>query len=607
MTYRHRKYRYGVALLALGALAGCASWLGGSDRGQDAARAFLDQFDQQAREISVESRKAAWVQATHITEDTQWLAAKASERDLAYTSEKARQARVFDPANYDRETARQLKLLQLSSGVPNDPKQLAELTTLSAKLDAMYGSGRYCPPGKAGEECLRLGALEDILRDSRKPAELLDAWQGWRTISPAMKSDYVRFAQLQNIGAQDLGYADAGALWRAGYDMPDQQFSAEVERLWAQVQPLYEALHCHVRDELNHQYGDKVAPKNGPIPAHLLGNMWAQQWGNLYPRMTPYKSASDLDVTAALKKQKYDAERMVKQAEQFYQGIGFPALPESFYQNSMLVQPRDREVVCHASAWDINFQGDVRIKMCIQPDEDNLMTIYHELGHIYYDLAYNPLPVLFQSGAHDGFHEAVGDTMMLSMTPRYLNSVGLAGKPRQSHEAVINQQLKMALDKVAFLPFGLLVDKWRWQVFSGEVSPDQYNQAWWDLKLQYQGVAPPVERPADAFDPGAKYHIPGNTPYMRYFLAHILQFQFYQAMCDASGFEGDLNECSFAGSKEAGSRLWAMLQAGQSQPWQDSLYALTGTRQMDASALLEYFKPLRAWLDEQNQGLSCGW
>ncbi len=475
----------GASVLALG-LTGCAGWW--TQGGDDSARAFLDRFDRDARVSSVEARKAAWVQATHITEDTQWLAAKASERALSYQSEQARRSRIYDVDAQDRETGRLLKLLQLSSGVPSNPAELSELTTLSAKLDAMYGAGRYCPDGAEGDDCLRLNHLEDMLRDSQNPAELLEAWKGWRTISPAMKADYQRFVELQNIGAQDLGYADAGAYWRAGYDMPADEFSAEVERLWSQVQPLYEALHCHVRAQLNQQYGDQVAPAQGPIPAHLLGNMWAQQWGNLYPRMTPYQGVSNLDVTKALQEQDYDAVRMVKQAENFYQDIGFPALPESFYRNSMLTKPRDREVVCHASAWDIDFEGDVRIKMCIEPNEDNLMTIYHELGHIYYDLAYNPLPVLFQSGAHDGFHEAVGDTMMLSMTPAYLQSVGLAGKSTTSDQAVINQQLKMALDKVAFLPFGLLVDKWRWQVFSGEVGPEDYNQAWWDLKLNTRAL-----------------------------------------------------------------------------------------------------------------------
>ncbi len=598
----------GMILASCVLLGACASWVGLRD-GNEGIREFLADYDQSLRAISVESNKAAWVQATHITEDTQWLAAKAAERTLSFMSGAAREARGFRPETADPPLARQLKLLQLSSGVPGDAAELAELTQLSSRLEAMYGGGRYCRPAppNAATECFSLEELEVILRESRDPAELLEAWQGWRQVAPAMKAHYVRFAQLQNIGAQELGYADAGVLWRAGYDMEAEAFAAEVERLWSQVKPLYEALHCHVRAELSSQYGADVVAPDQPIPAHLLGNMWAQQWGNLYPRLTPYPGEDDLDVSAALAAQGYDAERMVRQAEGFYQDIGFPALPESFYRNSLLVKPRDREVVCHASAWDLDYAGDVRIKMCIEPDEDNLMTIYHELGHIYYDLAYNPLPLLFQNGAHDGFHEAVGDTMMLAMTPDYLRSVGLVGASSRSERATINQQFKMALDKVAFLPFGLLVDKWRWQVFSGEVGPEAYNAAWWALKREYQGVEAPVARPAEAFDPGAKYHIPGNTPYMRYFLAHILQFQFYEAMCRAAGHEGALHACSFAGSKAAGERMWAMLQYGQSRPWPEALEALTGQRSMDAGSLLRYFAPLKAWLDERNAQRACGW
>lgn len=598
-----------VQVLAAAGLVGCASWMGFGGDPASQARQFVADYDRDVRPLREESAKAAWIQATHITPDTQWLSAKAAERSLSFRSGQAREARRFMGLELDAPTARQLKLLQLSSVAPSDPAELAELTRLASRLEALYGSGRYCPPGvEAGsEDCLSLTELERIIRESRNPDELLEAWSGWRSVAVAMKADYVRFAELQNIGARELGHADAGALWRAAYDMPAQDFAAEVERLWSQVEPLYQALHCHVRAELVEEFGAELVDPAGEIPAHLLGNMWAQQWGNLYPRMTPYPGADDLNVTQALVDQGYTAEQMVRQAEGFYRDIGFPALPDSFYQNSQLVKPSDREVVCHASAWDIDLAGDVRIKMCIEPDEDNLSTIYHELGHIYYDLAYNPQPVLFQRGAHDGFHEAVGDTMVLAMTPAYLQSVKLVGQAGRSPESTINEQFKMALDKVAFLPFGLLVDKWRWQVFAGEVTPAQYTRVWWDLKRRYQGVKPPMARGDDLFDPGAKFHIPGNTPYMRYFLAHILQFQFYEAMCAAAGHEGPLNECSFAGSQAAGDRLWAMLQYGQSQPWQDALFALTGTRQMDAEPLLRYFAPLSAWLAEKNAERACGW
>ncbi len=570
------------------------------------ARAFLADYDRDVREVSVEAYKAAWVQATYITGDTQQLAAKAYERFLAWNSERAIAARQFDGLDLDADTARQLKLLRLSNGVPTDPQELSELTTLGSQLEAAYGSGRYCPDGP--DSCQELGVLEDTLMKSRKPPELLEAWTGWRTISPPMRENYQRFVELQNKGAQELGFADAGEYWRSGYDMDASELASTVENLWQQVEPLYKSLHCEVRAQLNAQYGAEVAPAEGPIPAHLLGNMWSQQWGNIYPMVKPYPKAASIDVTAALQKQDYSAERMVRQAEGFYTEMGFPELPESFYQRSMLVKPRDRDVVCHASAWDLDFQGDVRIKMCIKPDSENLTTIYHELGHIFYDLAYNPLPVIYQGGAHDGFHEAIGDTMVLAMTPGYLASVGLAPEQgRASAEAVINTQMQMALDKIAFLPFGLLVDQWRWKVFSGEVGPERYNASWWELREKYQGIKPPVERSEADFDPGAKYHIPGNTPYMRYFLAHVMQFQFYKAMCDAASYEGPLHACSFARSTAAGDKMWKMLAAGQSQPWPDTLELLTGTREMDASAVIEYFQPLLQWLEKRNETRACGW
>jgi peptidyl-dipeptidase A len=433
-----------------------------------------------------------------------------------------------------------------------------------------------------------------------------------------------------------MGVADAGELWRSGYDMGPVEFEAETERLWNQVQPLYEALHCHVRARLNRRYGDALVPKDGTIPAHLLGNMWAQQWSNIYPLLEPFKGAGSLDVTAALQDQRTgahqkilaafkgrpapkdlaemghqadraQAEKMTRTAEDFYTSIGFPELPETFWQRSLLVQPRDRDVVCHAAAFDMDMQGDVRIKQCIEPDEEQLATIHHELGHVYYYLLYNALPPIFQTGAHDGFHEAIGDTVTLSLTPAHLHKIGLVPAQKTDARGTINAQMKWALDKIVFLPWGKLVDQWRWKVFSGEIGPDKYNEAWWRLREHYQGVSAPLPRSEQDFDPGAKYHIPANVPYTRYFLSFILQFQFYKALCEAAGHDGPLHECSFYGNREAGRRFMDMLQQGASRPWPETLEKLTGTRQMDAGALMEYFAPLRAYLEEQNAGLACGW
>jgi peptidyl-dipeptidase A len=444
------------------------------------------------------------------------------------------------------------------------------------------------------------------MADSRNPAALLEAWDGWRQVSPPMKDLYARQVELANQGANELGYADLGTMWRSAYDMPPADFPAELDRLWDEVKPLYEALHCHARAKLGEQYGTDLVPQDGPIPAHLLGNMWAQDWSNIYSLVAPPEQVSSYDLTTILQERGFDAVSMVKAGENFFSSLGFERLPETFWERSLFEKPEDREVVCHASAWDVDEKDDLRIKMCIKVNAEDFKTIHHELGHNYYQRAYNKEDYFYRSGANDGFHEAVGDTIALSITPEYLKKIGLLENvPDASGDLAL--LMKRALEGIAFLPFGLLVDQWRWQVFAGQAGPESYNELWWQLREKYQGVKAPNKRPADAFDAGAKYHVPGNTPYTRYFLARFLQFQFHRSLCEIAGEEGPIHRCSIYGSKEAGKRLNAMLEMGRSQPWPDELEALTGQRQMDASAMLDYFAPLKVWLDEQNQGRQCGW
>jgi len=573
----------------------------------ETADEFIARINGEFADIWLEGNAAGWTQATYINVDTQLLNARATERWLADFSKAVAESRAFEDKPMSPASKRSLELLKLgvSAPAPDDPAKRAELATLLAGMEAKYGSAKYCPQGP--DSCRDEVQLKAVLENSRDYDELLDAWKGWHDAARPLRADYARFAELANEGARTLGYKDVGAMWRAGYDMPADDFAKDAARLYSQVEPFYKELHCYARARLARKYGaDKVHP-DGMIPAHLLGNMWAQQWDAVYDLLAPYPGVGNLDVDAALVKQGYDAVRMTRSAEDFYKSIGFPALPQTFWERSMLTQPRDRDVVCHASAWHMDGKEDVRIKMCMRPTLEELRTVYHELGHVYYYLWYKNQPFLFQSGAHDGFHEAIGDTVNLSMTPAYLARIGLVPETGVSHEAVINQQMKLALDKIAFLPFAKMIDEWRWKVFSGEVTPADYNAAWWALREKYQGVAPPVPRTEADFDPGAKYHIPGNTPYTRYFLSYILQFQFHKALCDAAGYKGPLSECSIYGSKEAGRRFGAMLSKGASQPWQDTMYELTGTRQMDASAILEYFAPLREWLAEQNKGQKCGW
>ena len=567
---------------------------------------FVTSAEAQLSELVSEAERSAWVYSNFITEDTEMLAATANKKFTARQVELAVVAAQFnDTGGIDTGTRRKLDMLR--SGIvipaPRDADKTAEQSDIGAKMGGMYGKGEYC---YADGTCLDLGHLSDIMAESRDPEALLEAWNGWRTIAPPIKDLYARQVELANEGAAELGFSDLGTMWRSAYDMPPEEFPGELDRLWGEVKPLYEALHCHVRAKLGEQYGTDLVPQDGPIPAHLLGNMWAQDWSNIYPLVAPEETVSSYDLSSILKDREFDAIDMVKTGEAFFSSLGFEELPTTFWERSLFVKPADRDVVCHASAWNVDEKEDLRIKMCIKINAEDFKTVHHELGHNYYQRAYNKESYLYRGSANDGFHEAVGDTIALSITPEYLNKIGLLENvPDASGDIAL--LMKRALEGIAFLPFGLMVDQWRWQVFAGETGPDGYNDLWWQLREKYQGVKAPNERPADAFDPGAKYHVPGNTPYTRYFLARILQFQFHRSLCEIAGDEGPVHRCSIYGNQEAGERLNAMLEMGRSEPWPVELEALTGQRNMDATAILDYFEPLKDWLDEENEGRQCGW
>ncbi|HEY6488667.1 MAG: M2 family metallopeptidase [Terracidiphilus sp.] len=602
------------------------------------AQAFIDRANAELLKSNTDDDRAQWLADTHITDDTEALVALHDAETTGLTLALTAESHRFDHVDLPPALRRQIMLLQVNTpAAPKDPKLLAEQTQLAAQLTGMYGKGKYCPGTPAGQEpapgakCMGIDEISSIMAKSRDPEELTRLWIGWHAIGAPMRDKYARYIELQNIGARELGYHDTGELWRAPYDMTPAQFSAELEHAWQQLEPLYRALHHYVRARLIAQYGKAADRPDGLIPAQLLGNMWAQEWGDIYdivaptdPRLSQFKP---LDLEAALKQQiaakdpaaapafaagtdlssdaghaaqLAAARDMVHYGEDFFKSIGFAPLPPTFWERSQFVHPRDAEVVCHASAWDIDFADDLRVKMCIDVSADYFTTVHHELGHNFYQRAYDKQPYLFRNGANDGFHEAIGDSIALSITPAYLKTLGLASSEPPA-EADIPLQLRTALDKVAFLPFALALDQWRWQVFSGQIKPADYNKAWWALRAKYQGVAPPIDRTEADFDPGAKNHIPTNVPYARYFLARIYQFQFFKAMCDASGYTGPLNRCSFYGSKAAGAKLQKMLEAGESQPWQQTLKDMTATDHLDAQAMLDYFAPLYAWLQQQNK------
>ena len=575
----------------------------------EGARQFIAEVEKDLFDLSVISGRAQWVNATYINDDTDALAAYfgtiATEKGVRYATLASRYSQV---QGLDPDTARKLNILRgaLVLAAPSTPGAAAELNEITTSLQSAYGKGRATHNGKVitGDDA------EALMGDLRNPAELKEIWQSWHeNVGRPMRQDYTRMVDIANQGAKELGYADTGAMWRSNYDMSPEEFSAMYDRLWAETKPLYDELHCYTRTKLNQKYGDAVQPATGPIRADLLGNMWAQEWGNIYDVVAP-KGAGDIgyDLTDLLVKKKIDPTEMVRIGERFYTSLGLAPLPQTFWQRSQIIRPEGREVICHASAWDLDNKDDLRIKMCTKVNADDFVTIHHELGHNYYQRAYNQQPYLYLNGANDGFHEAIGDFIALSVTPDYLVQIGLLDRnkvPDASKDTGL--LLRQAMDKVAFLPFGLLVDKWRWGVFDGSITPANYNQAWVGLKQQYQGITPPVPRSEADFDPGAKFHIPGNTPYARYFLARILQFQFYKAACDMSGWKGPLHRCSFYGNKEVGARLNQMLEMGASKPWPDALQAFTGSREMTAKPMLEYFAPLQSWLQEQNRGKQCGW
>lgn len=572
------------------------------------ARKFMAGAERKLLELWIKSERASWVKSNFITEDTEAIEAEADRELISATVDFALAARRFEKRKLPPDLARKFHLLRTSLPLvaPRNPAKQKELSEIASWMEGVYGKGRYCPPGKSGADCLDINRISRILAQSRDPKELLEVWTGWHRISPPMRPKFERFVRLANEGARELGFRDLGALWRSTYDMPPQAFPAELDRLWGEVKPLYNSLHCYVRAKLSEKYGKDLVPDGKPIPGHLLGNLWAQEWSNIYDLVKPAKGDPGYDLTKLLQKKKTDALGMVRYGEAFFTSLGFDPLPRTFWERSLFVQPRDRDVVCHASATDIDYKNDLRIKMCIQVTDEDFRTIHHELGHNFYQRAVNRLPPLFADGANDGFHEGIGDAIALSVTPEYLKKIGLLGKV-PSEEGDLGLLLRMALDKVAFLPFGLVIDNWRWKVFSGEIPSADYNKGWWKLRLKYQGVAPPIDRSEADFDPGAKYHIPANVPYMRYFLGHILQFQFHQALCKEAGWKGPLHRCSIYGNKEAGRKLALMLEMGRSRPWPEALEALTGEKRMDATAILDYFEPLRVWLEEQNRGQTCGW
>lgn len=650
MTTPNFKLRAIAGISALALLTACGQAPSPTDHAATDAKSgtptvaeaadFIERVETFYREFGEYSARIQWAQATNITHDTNWLATKAetegTEQGVAFANEAKRYNDIDLPADMRRKVEK-IKL-GLNLPAPERPGAAGELAEINTRMGTVYATGKIdlsdsSTPAAELTEIIRAivdptGAnpnleidltavsrniLENMMGVVRDPVLLSEIWTKWREVPIAqnedgvsMKDDYAAMVAISNEGARELGFADVGDMWRARYDLPSDEFAAETDRLWGQVKPLYDELQCHVRAKLNEQYGDSAVPLDQPIRADLLGNMWAQSWGNVSDLAAPPGADPGYDLTNLLVGAGYDATQMVKTGEEFFSSLGFAPLPDTFWERSQITAPRDREVVCHASAWNLDGKDDIRIKMCTKVNADDFQTVHHELGHNYYQRAYQDKSPIYQTGANGGFHEAIGDMIALSITPGYLKTIGLLDETPDASKD-LGLLMNQALEKISFMPFGLLMDKWRWQVFSGELTPATYNDGWWALRTEYQGIRPPTDRSSSYFDAGGKYHVPGNVSYTRYFIAHILQFQFHKAACEQAGWEGPLHRCSIYGSSAVGDKFNAMLELGAEKPWPDALEAFTGTRDMDGSAVVEYFAPLMEWLQTQNAGRSCGW
>ncbi|KAI9554639.1 hypothetical protein GHT06_019912 [Daphnia sinensis] len=588
------------------------------DQDEALAKDFLSSHNLRASDMCYQTSIAEWRYASDITSENERLKLEQSLVAARFEKEAWKNITSFNWEPFtDPDLKRKFRLLSVlgPSALPEE-----KLTQYRKSVDAMetiYSTAKICSYTNPADCGLSLDPdITETMRSSRNFDELKHVWHQWHQQSGGkMRGHYERFVELSNEAARMNNFSDTGAYWLRNYE--SDTFKKDIEGLWQTVKPFYLQLHAYVRAKLRAHYGEDKVPKNQPIPAHLLGNMWAQAWANINDLVTPFPGKMSVDVTPEMQKQGYTPKKMFQMSEDFFTSLGLLPTPPEFWSGSIIEKPADREIVCHASAWDFCNGKDFRIKQCTKITMEDFITVHHEMGHIQYFLQYKHLPLVYREGANSGFHEAVGDALALSVqTTKHLKEIGLLDKSSpQDHEATINYLLLTALDKIAFFPFAYIMDKWRWDVFDGSISSADYNCHWWKLREEYQGIRSPVTRAEVDFDPGAKYHIAANVEYIRYFVSFVIQFQFYKSMCITAGqYDPNnpalpLHECDFYRSKEAGAKLGAMLAMGSSRPWPEAMRALTGQDRMDASAFREYFKPLEDWLIAKNKELGepIGW
>ncbi|CAH0729159.1 unnamed protein product, partial [Brenthis ino] len=580
-------------------------------------REYIMHLDKMAGVRKNRASLAEWAYTSNITEENEEKRIQV-QLELSKQEKQAwEETKMYKWQDFQDFSLRRMfkKYTQLGvSALPDDKYKL--LMQCVSGMESNYATSKICDYKNATKCDLALEPdITEIFTKSQDPDELKHTWVEWHKAAGAKaRQNFTQYVQLDNEAAKLNGFKDVAEWWQSEYEVPD--FEQQLAKLWEDVKPLYQQLHAYVRKRLRDKYGEGIVSARGPIPAHLLGNMWAQTWTNIESFTRPYPDKKEIDITKTMKDQNYTPLKMFQMSDEFFRSLNLTAMPEKFWKNSIIEKPTDREIVCHASAWDFYDGEDFRIKMCTTVDAVNLKVIHHEMGHIQYYLQYRHLPFVFRNGANPGFHEAVGDTIALSVSsPKHLRRVGLISGDAEDEQTEINQLYKMGIDKIVFLPFAYTLDLFRYGVFRGNTTPDDYNCHYWRLRDSLQGVEPPVPRSEEDFDAAAKYHVSADVEYARYYVSFIIQFQFHRALCQLAGeyAPGDVTrklvDCDIYQSVHAGNALANMLKMGSSKPWPDAMEALTGQRAMRADGLLEYFRPLHEWLEAENQrtGEFIGW
>ncbi|KAG8179605.1 hypothetical protein JTE90_025770 [Oedothorax gibbosus] len=608
-----------LAYLFISTTANCAhkteKYISGENENVEEALQFLQNHDGFALEMANKFALANWNYQSNLTEENKDAMLLSMQELAKFNKAGWKNATSFAWKKFQDTNStvyRWFKKLSILGSAALPEEKLNELNEIVADMQDVYGKAKVCSQTTPPLTPCNLSIepeLTEIFATSKNYDELKHLWSEWRDqTGKQLKDKYLRYIQLSNEAACLNGFADAGELWREGYE--SETFENEVDELLRTLFPFYQQLLAYVRGKLIETYPLSGIKPDGPIPAHLLGNMWGEQWNNIFDIIKPFPDKESPDATPAMQKKKMTPLEIFKLSEDFFTSLGLIEMTQEFWNRSIIEKPTDRDMVCHASAWDFGDGKDFRIKQCTKIDMEDLITVHHEMGHIEYFLQYANLPLVFRDGANEGFHEAVGDTIALSVaTPEHLKKVNLLDEVEEDEESEINTLMRTALEKIAFLPFGYLIDAWRWKVFDGTYKKEELNTKWWELRLKYQGVCPPVRRTNEDLDAASKYHVVADITYMRYFVSFIVQFQFHKALCDEAGYKGPLHKCDIYQNRDAGKLLSDMLSLGSSKPWKEAMLIVTKgkTEKMDAQPIIDYFEPLLKWLKDKNKNTFIGW